>query len=89
MLVILFHYFNNSLYTSSWLLPYFIKGYKKVLSEDDMYQNRKVHDSEMLGNKLETVWNKTKTSLAKDLCKVFLGEYLLICSAAVIAEICK
>lgn len=71
---------------SSWLLPYFVKGYKKVLTEDDMYQNRNVHDSEMLGNKLESVWDRIKPSLAKALSEVFLAEFLYVCFAAIISE---
>lgn len=76
------------------MLPNFIKGYRKVLTEDDMYRNRNVDDSQTLGNKLEAVWNqqlknKAKPSLMNVLCTVFLGEFLRICIGAVIGEICR
>ncbi|CAG9840910.1 unnamed protein product [Diabrotica balteata] len=41
-----------------WLLPYFVKGYKRELTEDDMYRHRSVHDSSKLGQKLEDRWIK-------------------------------
>ncbi|XP_050502056.1 probable multidrug resistance-associated protein lethal(2)03659 isoform X1 [Diabrotica virgifera virgifera] len=41
-----------------WLLPYFVTGYKRELTEDDMYSHRKVHDSTRLGDQLEKLWTK-------------------------------
>ncbi|CAG9836010.1 unnamed protein product [Diabrotica balteata] len=41
-----------------WLIPYFAKGYKRDLTEDDMYKHRSEHDSGSLGAKLERRWNK-------------------------------
>ncbi|XP_050518856.1 ATP-binding cassette sub-family C member 4-like [Diabrotica virgifera virgifera] len=41
-----------------WLLPYFVKGYNRELTEDDMYRHRSVHDSSKLGQNLEERWIK-------------------------------
>ncbi|KAJ8954553.1 hypothetical protein NQ318_000787 [Aromia moschata] len=51
------HNFNLQFAVLSWLLPYFVKGYKRDLTEDDLYAPMKDHDSKMLGNKLEAEWN--------------------------------
>ncbi|XP_050518318.1 probable multidrug resistance-associated protein lethal(2)03659 isoform X1 [Diabrotica virgifera virgifera] len=41
-----------------YLLPYFVKGYKRELTEDDMYRHRSEHDSSKLGQRLEERWIK-------------------------------
>ncbi|CAG9827192.1 unnamed protein product [Diabrotica balteata] len=41
-----------------WLLPYFVTGYRRELTEDDMYSHRKIHDSTRLGDQLEKLWTK-------------------------------
>ncbi|XP_050516933.1 probable multidrug resistance-associated protein lethal(2)03659 [Diabrotica virgifera virgifera] len=48
--------FSNLLFC--WLLPYFVKGYKRELTEDDMYRHRSEHDSSKLGERLEERWIK-------------------------------
>nr|CAH7760502.1 unnamed protein product [Callosobruchus chinensis] len=74
----------------SWMCPYFVKGCKKELDEDDIYRHRKKHDSAFLGNKLEAAWkceikNNKQPSLLRVLVKLFLGEvcliYILVCIA--------
>lgn len=71
------------LFVSSFLLPFFIRGYKRELTEDDMYRHRKQHDSATLGDKLEATWNKEiKTqkdpSLVKAIRRVFGVECILL-----------
>ncbi|KAJ8954555.1 hypothetical protein NQ318_000789 [Aromia moschata] len=65
-----------------WLLPYFVKGYKRDLTEDDLYAPVKDHDSRMLGDKLEKEWNyqvahKRDPSLLIAIAKVFRRELIL------------
>ncbi|KAJ8929220.1 hypothetical protein NQ314_018099 [Rhamnusium bicolor] len=65
-----------------WLLPYFVKGFKRDLTEDDMYGPLKSHEANMLGDKLEKAWNyevthKKKPSLWFALIKVFRVELVL------------
>ncbi|CAH1105147.1 unnamed protein product [Psylliodes chrysocephalus] len=74
-----------------WLLPLFIKGYKIDLTEDDIYQHRKSHDSGHLGEKLEAQWKKQtekskNPSLFKALTKVFFLEMLLLNIVIIIEE---
>lgn len=38
----------------TWVIPFFRKGYKKVLNLEDMYQPMSCDKSETLGNRLET-----------------------------------
>ncbi|VEN61107.1 unnamed protein product [Callosobruchus maculatus] len=73
-----------------WMCPYFVKGWKKEVDEDDIYRHRRKHGSELLGNKLDAAWkceikNNKKPSLLRVLVKLFLGEvcliYILICIA--------
>lgn len=80
------------LYFFSWLLPLFVKGNKKQLTEDDMYQNRKSHDSGLLANLLEVAWSKEKRrsknpSLLKVITRTFGVECLGLYVMAIIAEV--
>lgn len=38
----------------AWTLPFFKKGYNKVLKLEDLFQPMKCDKSELLGNRLET-----------------------------------
>ncbi|KAG5889084.1 hypothetical protein JTB14_004928 [Gonioctena quinquepunctata] len=74
-----------------WLLPYFVMGFKRELTEDDMYQNRKKHDSVELGDRLEAAWryqvkHKKKPSFFKALCSMFLCKYLMLCIVMFLVE---
>ncbi|KAJ8983684.1 hypothetical protein NQ317_003472 [Molorchus minor] len=65
-----------------WLLPDFVKGYKRQLTEDDLYGALKTHESKLLGDKLQYAWenqinNKKKASLLAAICKVFYLELVL------------
>ncbi|XP_067123925.1 ATP-binding cassette sub-family C member 4-like [Centruroides vittatus] len=41
-----------------WLFPIIIKGTKRFLKEEDLYETSKYHTSEYLGNMLQIEWNK-------------------------------
>ncbi|XP_067131383.1 ATP-binding cassette sub-family C member 4-like [Centruroides vittatus] len=41
-----------------WLFPIIIKGTRRVLTEEDLYEISKFHTSEYLGNMLQKEWNK-------------------------------
>ncbi|XP_072399246.1 probable multidrug resistance-associated protein lethal(2)03659 [Diabrotica undecimpunctata] len=73
-----------------WLLPLFKKGYSKELTEDDMYQHRKSHDSGDLGDELEKIWNKQltkkKPSVIKALAKRFVPEWIMLNCIILISE---
>lgn len=63
----------------SWLFPYFVKGFRNQITEDDMPGPLKSHDSSRLGDKLEKAWEyqvsqKEKPSLLKALLTVFYKE---------------
>lgn len=65
----------------SWAFPFFIKGLKKDLSENDLYGPLKEHEAKRLGDKLIVAWKKhlasTKSpSFPKVIIKVFYKEYL-------------
>ncbi|KAJ8954547.1 hypothetical protein NQ318_000781, partial [Aromia moschata] len=65
-----------------WLLPYFVKGYKRQLTENDLCGVMKSHDSVRLGDKLEAAWDdqvarKKNPSLLIALIKVFYVELSL------------
>ncbi|XP_074031100.1 LOW QUALITY PROTEIN: probable multidrug resistance-associated protein lethal(2)03659 [Leptinotarsa decemlineata] len=77
-----------------WLLPYFRKGYKRELTEDDMYQHRRKHDSGKLGDRMEAAWDRQvakndNPSLMKALCSVFLLELVLLGTILVVSEIIR
>ncbi|KAJ8954552.1 hypothetical protein NQ318_000786, partial [Aromia moschata] len=65
-----------------WLLPYFVKGFNRQLTEEDMYGALKDHEAKRLGDKLEEAWryeveHKRNPSLWKAIIKV-LSQPLLI-----------
>lgn len=65
----------------SWLIPFFIKGIRKELNEDDMYRCGKKHDSKYLGDQLQTAWYKEKeknSSFFKIFSKIFGTECIVL-----------
>ncbi|CAH1105143.1 unnamed protein product [Psylliodes chrysocephalus] len=77
-----------------WLIPYFVKGYKRELTEDDMYMHRKDHDSGDLGKKLEMRWkkhleNNKNPSFLRVLLGTFIYEVVLLNILSVVAEMIK
>ncbi|CAG9854244.1 unnamed protein product [Phyllotreta striolata] len=61
-----------------WLLPYFVKGYRRDLTEDDMYKHRNQHDSGVLGSKVERRWNNhVKKNKNPSYARVLLGTFFL------------
>jgi ATP-binding cassette subfamily C (CFTR/MRP) protein 4 len=65
-----------------WELPFFYKGYKKQITEDDLYGPLKDHQSRLLGDKIEKTWTEdVKThdtpSLWRVLGKAFGFEFFL------------
>ncbi|CAH1109526.1 unnamed protein product [Psylliodes chrysocephalus] len=74
-----------------WLLPYFVKGYKRTLTEDDMYRHRKDHDSGELCKKLEKRWkkhleNNKEPSYLRVLLGTFLYEFTLLNILVIMTE---
>ncbi|KAJ8918452.1 hypothetical protein NQ315_008149 [Exocentrus adspersus] len=66
-------------YHPAWLLPYFLKGFRNQINEDDLPGPLKAHESSRLGNKLEKAWQhqvdyKKQPSLLKALLAVFYQE---------------
>ncbi|XP_044268715.1 probable multidrug resistance-associated protein lethal(2)03659 [Tribolium madens] len=66
-----------------WALPLFVKGFKKDLTEDDLYGPLKAHDSKRLGDLLEEAWFKEETTRHKPsfwraIIKVFGREFGLL-----------
>ncbi|RZC33096.1 multidrug resistance-associated protein [Asbolus verrucosus] len=60
----------------SWTIPIFKKGLKKELSEEDLYQTLREHESNRLAKKLEKAWDdqlkqNLKPSLWKAIWKIF------------------
>uniref|UniRef100_A0A336K3I0 CSON002942 protein n=1 Tax=Culicoides sonorensis TaxID=179676 RepID=A0A336K3I0_CULSO len=74
--------------TFAWTLPIFIKGTKKILSTEDLYEPLNSHKSDILGDKLDYAWdieverckNKEgkKPSLLRAGLKVFWWQITLI-----------
>ncbi|KAJ3652317.1 hypothetical protein Zmor_018295 [Zophobas morio] len=65
-----------------WELPVVIKGWKRDLSEDDMYDPLRETDSKRLGDKLEKLWKdeemlRKNPSLARAIMTQFGLEFLL------------
>ncbi|KYB27064.1 ATP-binding cassette sub-family C member 4 [Tribolium castaneum] len=63
-----------------WELPLFVKGWKKELTEDDLYEPLDEYNSTILGDKIEELWRRETTtnkkpSLLKVLIKLFGLEY--------------
>lgn len=68
--------FQKFLLLISWELPIVIKGWKKDLSEDDLYSPLKEIDSKSLGDHLEQLWFEEenfqkKPSLARAIRRQF------------------
>ncbi|VEN61103.1 unnamed protein product [Callosobruchus maculatus] len=65
-----------------WMCPFFVKGWKKEIDEEDIDRHRRKHDSERLGNKLETAWKcelkNKQPSLLRAIAKLLLAEICLI-----------
>ncbi|KAH1001745.1 hypothetical protein HUJ04_005722 [Dendroctonus ponderosae] len=67
--------------TFAYLLPLFYKGYRRGLTEDDIYPHLSSHDSKILGERLEKQWNKElknskDPSLWRAFAKVFGREMM-------------
>ncbi|XP_056631845.1 probable multidrug resistance-associated protein lethal(2)03659 isoform X2 [Diorhabda sublineata] len=59
-----------------WLCPFFKRGFKKELTEDDMYLPRNNHDSRQLGDLLEMAWkNETVRRSSPSLLRVLLSTF--------------
>ncbi|CAG9854733.1 unnamed protein product [Phyllotreta striolata] len=88
---------NSNIFSSvlfCWLLPLFVKGFRKNLTENDLYEHRRSHDSNVLGDKLEQQWIKqTKKSknpsLIKAIVNVFFTEVVLINIVVIMAEVIR
>lgn len=83
ILIFLLLQYLNKINVFSYLFSFFYKGCKRNLTEDDLYQYRKSHDSSQLGDELEIAWNKEKKkkkepSLFKILMKVHGVELFFI-----------
>lgn len=61
--------------TFTWVWPIFIKGNKKVLGNEDLYQPLPSQKSDLLGMKLEKAW-KENSNLFSCLVKVFAVDVL-------------
>jgi hypothetical protein len=66
----------------SWELPLIVKGWRKELTEDDLYKTLENHESSRLGDKLESLWSEEENfcknpSLGKALTKLFGLEFFL------------
>lgn len=80
-----YHYFLKHKHLQhffSWALPFFVKGFKKDLLEEDLYGPLKSHESKRLGDLLEAAWIKEestrrKPSFWRPLIKVFGKEFWL------------
>lgn len=94
------HISNNFLFlfytcvVSSWLLPYFVKGFKRELTEDDMYETCKEHESRKLGMKLEAAWTQQlkrskDPSLTWALFKVFKADIIIYGIVNLLFELSK
>nr|XP_023023911.1 probable multidrug resistance-associated protein lethal(2)03659 [Leptinotarsa decemlineata] len=75
-------------------LPYFVKGYKRELTEDDIYSHRYIHDSGKLGERLEAAWqyqveHRKNPSFVKALCSVFLFEIVVLWIIVFVTEIIR
>lgn len=76
------------------MFPLFYRGFKRDLTEDDMYQCRKEHEAGHLRDKLEIAWNKERKrkkdpSLLKVLFKIFRVEIVLLVISATILDIIR
>ncbi|RZB40881.1 ABC tran domain containing protein, partial [Asbolus verrucosus] len=65
-----------------WELPIFLKGFKKELTEDDLYAPLKQYESKRLGDKLEQLWQEEEDfrehpSLWRALIRMFGLEFIV------------
>ncbi|EFA03657.2 probable multidrug resistance-associated protein lethal(2)03659 [Tribolium castaneum] len=75
-----------------WPLPLFVKGFRKDLTEDDLYGTLKAHKSNLLGDKLEKKWiketnNHRNPSLWRVLFQVYGLETILYGVVLLIQEL--
>lgn len=80
-----------NLFLFSHMFPFFARGFKRDLTEDDMYQCRKGHDAGCLRDKLEVAWNKERKrkkdpSLLMVLFKIFSTEIVLLVISSIILD---
>nr|CAI5849597.1 unnamed protein product [Callosobruchus analis] len=72
------------------MCPFFVKGWRKELDEDDIDRHRRKHDSERLGSKLDAAWKREiknkQPSLLRAIAKVLLAEMCLIDILMIIVE---
>ncbi|XP_023231375.1 multidrug resistance-associated protein 4-like [Centruroides sculpturatus] len=75
----------------SWIFPIIIKGSKRLLKEEDLYETSKYHTSEYLGDLLQNEWSKelkrTNPSILKALLRFVGWKYLIIILLAIIKAI--
>ncbi|KAF5294184.1 hypothetical protein FQR65_LT10895 [Abscondita terminalis] len=64
-----------SVITFSYILPTFVKGFKKHLEEDDVTEHLDEHCSSALGNRLEKSWEHELTKKNPSLCKAILKTF--------------
>ncbi|XP_067123850.1 ATP-binding cassette sub-family C member 4-like [Centruroides vittatus] len=73
-----------------WLFPLLIKGKKRWLQEDDLYETSRYHSSEYLGNILQKEWDKElmkKNPNLRNALLRFIGwKYLLLSLLPIIQE---
>ncbi|KAJ8954549.1 hypothetical protein NQ318_000783 [Aromia moschata] len=74
-----------------WMLPFFVKGFKKEITEDDMYGPLKAHESSKLGDKMEKYWlheikHEKNPSLWRALFKVFKFDFSICVIILLIME---
>ncbi|XP_066155396.1 probable multidrug resistance-associated protein lethal(2)03659 [Euwallacea fornicatus] len=75
-----------------YMLPIFKKGFKKKLTEDDLFSPLKSHNSCNLGDRLEEVWREQhrkhkKSALHRALLKIFGLHFFLIGIITLINEL--
>ncbi|KAF5281256.1 hypothetical protein FQA39_LY05142 [Lamprigera yunnana] len=68
-----------SIATFFYTIPTFIKGFKKDLEEEDLYETYTGHKSDVLGNKMERLWKKELERSKKANRKPSLSRVLLNC----------
>ncbi|XP_023235330.1 metal resistance protein YCF1-like [Centruroides sculpturatus] len=71
-----------------WIFSIVIKGSKRPLKEEDLYETSKYHTSEYLGDLLQKEWNKElkqrNPSILKALLRFVGWKYLIILLLAII-----
>ncbi|KAF5303186.1 hypothetical protein FQA39_LY10099 [Lamprigera yunnana] len=64
-----------SVITFSYILPTFVKGYRKDLEENDITEHLEEHASNNLGNRLEKQWEQELRKKHPSLCKAILRTF--------------